>query len=1035
MTEKFRDKFDKPNAMIAAGVWLMAFVVYYLTNAATLSFWDCGEFLAAGYALGIPHPPGTPLYVMMARVFSLLPIDSDLAVRMNLLSVVSSSFTAMFGYLCAVRMLRAWFGDEVDRFGRFLIYAGSVCGAAFVAFSHTNWINSTEAEVYGLAMAISLAMLWLTLTYIEHRGSPRAGCLVAMIVYLGFLGIAVHMTVFLMLPVLALAFIIKRDTPVITWYLVALFFVSELYMIFALSSLPGEIPYYLPVGLVFLVYLFYVFSFESIPRLLIWVGGGFVLSMVPFFKVTLDAIQRVETTSASGGGVWAIAGQVAFGALVLFGLYALMQGFSRKTSKGLKRHYLVVASFVGAAGVMVLLLFVPKGYTTFLVLSAVLAGILILLRWRHMHWPVLVAVLGSSMVILGIGEFAYGIGIALVVVLVMGLKFRLATWRTAVAILVMAVIGFSIHLFIPMRSAHHPYLNENNPSKDLSTTINFLERKQYGSMGMVERMFLRRADWSHQFGDYPRLGFWRFFDQQYGLVDSKFVILFLFGLFGIWEMIRKRAVLGLPLLLLILISTVGLILYMNFSDGTRDVPGVASDHIEVRDRDYFFSPGFILYGLIIGIGITIGIQHVRTATVYLSKGARYAAVGLSMLLLLLPALAVTQNYYSCDRSRNYIPYDYAWNLLQSAEENAVFFTNGDNDTFPLWCLQEVYGVRRDVAVVNLALANTPWYVKQIQTTMGVDMGWTDEHIDNLRPFRLPDQARLQAQGQDLGSNVFGYLGVSVREMDSLRADHAPYGQTFRLRDMVIDKIIYSQLGRRPVNFSVTCGRSTQRYLGEPIFNRLSLIGMAWRVNKEGNSQNVDIERAVEYFTSPDKFRARGVADETIHKSGTAERLTRNWINGFMMTADSLRVAGDYERAEMLVRRGHELIPHAVEPIDFLITLHSERGQPEELQEFLLSLDVGVTERVRALLGNAYRQAGDTAQASVVYEELLSDSPKNRTAFEALLQMYFSSKQYPEMVSLLTRWLEHNPNDTRVRNMLSEIETMRDEQRGRDSNSQ
>ncbi len=1035
MTNKFWDSLDKTNVSIAAGVWLMAFVVYYMTKAATLSFWDCGEFLAAGYALGIPHPPGTPLYVMLARFFSLLPIDSDLAVRMNLLSVASSSFTAMFGYLCSVRLLRAWFGDKPDRLGQFLIYAGSVSAAAFLAFGHTNWINSTEAEVYGLAMAISVAMLWLTLIYVEHRGSPRAGCLVALIAYLGFLGIAVHMTVFLMLPVLALAFIVKRDAPTITWYLVAVFFVAELYMIFALSSLPGEIPYYLPVGIVFLVYLFYVFSFENIPRLLLWAGGGFALAMVPFYKVTLDALRRIESTPGTADGIWTFVGQIAFAGLVLFGLYALMQGLSKKTHREMKRHYLVVASFVGAAAVMVLLLFLPKGYETFLFLSALLALSLIVSRWRHMHWPVLVAVLGSSMIIIGIREFAIGLGVAAVVVLVLGLKFNLPTWRTALAILVVAMVGFSVHLFIPMRSAHHPYLNENNPSEDLTTTINFLERKQYGSMSMVERMFIRRADWSHQFGDYPRLGFWRFFDQQFGLVDSKFVILFLFGLFGIWEMIRKRAILGLPFLLLILISTVGLILYMNFADGTRDVPGVASDHIEVRDRDYFFSPGFIFFGMIIGIGITIGIQYVRNATAHLSRGVQCGAVGMSLLLLLLPTFALAHNYHICDRSRNYIPYDYAWNLLQSADENAVLFTNGDNDTFPLWCLHEVYGVRRDVAIVNLALANTPWYVKQIQNTMGVDLGWTDEQIDNLRPFRLPDQAALQARGQELGSNVYSYLGISNRELDSLHALHVPYGQTFRLNNMVVDKIIYSQLGRRPVNFSVTCGRSTQRYLGEPIYHRLSLIGMAWRVNEEGSGQNVDLERSLEYFTSPDGFRARGVNDSTLYMNGTAERLTRNWINGFMMTADSLRIAGDYDRAEALVRRARDMIPHADESIEFLITLYSEMGRPEELEEFLSTLKTDVTDRMRALLGSAYREAGDTAQATVVYDDLLNRDATNRTAFDALLQIYFSTKQYSEMVSLLKRWLAYTPNDERVRNMLSEIETMREEQLGRDSNPQ
>ena len=171
MSNKLRDNVDPVNAVVAFGIWLLTLTVYALTRAATLSFWDCGEFIAASHILGVPHPPGTPLYVMIGRIFTLMPIASDIAARLNLLSSLCSSITAVFGYLAAVRILRLWFGSMESVYVRLLVYGGAASGALFLAFGLTNWTNSVEAEVYGMAMMFLTAILWLALIYLEHKGS------------------------------------------------------------------------------------------------------------------------------------------------------------------------------------------------------------------------------------------------------------------------------------------------------------------------------------------------------------------------------------------------------------------------------------------------------------------------------------------------------------------------------------------------------------------------------------------------------------------------------------------------------------------------------------------------------------------------------------------------------------------------------------------------------------------------------------------------------------------------------------------------
>ncbi len=1021
MKRYFGPQFDRINAQVAIGVWLSSSVVYWLTRAATLSFWDCGEFITAAHYLAIPHPPGSPLWVIIGRLFTLIPISADIGVRLNFLSGFCSAFTALFSYLSAVRILRYWFGTASDRFTRILIYGGAASGALFVAFGLTNWTNSVEAEVYGMSMMILMGILWLTLVYFEERGSMTSERIMLVIVFAAFLSIGVHMTTFLIFPVAALFFIIKKTAPSSTWFAVAVFFAAELYLIFALSSRPNEIPYYLPVAILFLLYLFYIFSFDKIPRMFMWAGYGFMLVMVPLLARAFIAVRGIDpVVSNQWLDLTGMAGLVGFGVLILFGLYCLSKYFARSADKKHRTQLLPLILFTLASVIMVGLLYVPKGYTSFLIISVLMAAALTAWIWRGINWPILVAVVSISTVIIGLELFFYSMLVGTLLILVLGLLFGLPRWKTALMVIVVAALGMSVNLFVPIRSAQQPYLDENNPSESYTATINFLERKQYGSMGMIERMFRRRAEWSHQFGVYQRMGFWNFFHQQYGLVGPKFVFLFLLGLFGLWEIVRRRPRVGLPFVVLLLISTAGLVLYMNFADGTRQLPN-GSDYIEVRERDYFFTPGFILFGLSIGLGSAIALQYLREAVARFSLIPRKIVMASSLVLLLLPSFALAQNYYLCDRSRNYMPYDYAWNLLSCADENAILFTNGDNDTFPLWCLQGVYGVRTDVTIVNLALANTKWYIKQVQSSLGLDLGWSESHIDGLRPFHVPDSASLDQRQQYVDKEVYAYLRVSDREMDSLYRLGVPYNTTFRLNSQVMDKIIYSYLGKRPINYAVSVGGGPRRYLGRSVDTMLSLSGMMWRLSQAGGGQRTDIERSIEFFTGDNGFRARGVNDPTVSKNEATRRLTKNYANGFLMVGDALRARGDLEQAQHLVARAVELIPHSAAAVEFLAAVYAERGMIEPLSALLTDAQAGDKRWLQTLLARTQRSHNLDAEAEDILSAVLAANPDYRPAFEELMRFYFETNRVSDMKTLLQQWLQTNPNDQRVRAMLAELQ--------------
>ena len=984
--QNLRKDFDITNAAVGFCVWLVILVVYTLTKAPTLSFWDCGEFIAASSILGVPHPPGTPLYVLIGRLFALIPTSADIAVRVNMLSVVSSSFTALFSYLVAVRVLRSWFDGTKTGATRLLIYGGGAAGAFFIAFGLTNWNNSVETEVYGLAMMLIMAILWLTLIYVKNRSTALGNGLLLLIMYLGFVGIGIHMTTFLIIPVVVLFFILKDTAGPHTWFAVATFFALELYMIFALSSRPGEIPYYLPVAIVFIFYLFFVFSFEKIPRLYMYVLAGFLFAIFPLYgnvyELVVNGSKGVLSTDASS--TLSLVGYVAYGGLILFALFCLFKYLSVKKKTG-NEQYLVVSLFILAAAVATVILYFVKGYSAFLVLTAAAGLVLLLVTFRHVNWSILLAVLAGSLVMIGVYPFLYGMAVAAVVILIMGLFFKLPDWKIGLMILVVAALGFSVNVYTPVRSARQPIINMNNPSKDLATTVAFLERKQYGSVSMVERMFTRRSEWSNQFGMHRRMGFWGFFSEQYGFNGPKFVILFLIGVFGIWEIVRRRPKLGLPLLIMLLISSVGLVLYMNFADGTRQNMVTGRDYLEVRDRDYFFTPAFIFFGMAIGCGLSILIQFIRESVASIGPAVHKVALYATPVILILPLYALAHNYPICDRSNNYTAFDYGWNILASAEENAILITSGDNDTFPIWCLQEAYGIRKDVKNVNLSLANMKWYMKQVKNNLGVNLGWSETDIDNLRPIRLQD------------------------------------GTVLRFQDQVVNAIIENNLGRVPINFAVTVSSGARKYWGKNIDSLLVLRAMVFSMAEHGQKMTVDRDMTVGFYTDSTRFLSRGVDDPSVYKDEVTFRLTKNYANAMLMVADEMRKEGDLDGAEKIARVAVEKIPYAPDAVTFLAALYAEQGDTEKLKELLAATGDLDTRRIQVMLARAEAEKGNVVEAERIFVELLTADPSYRSAFDELMRLYYRENQIGAMRQLLQTWLRFNPADERIRTLLKELD--------------
>jgi len=835
---------DRVSLLISLFVFLTSFAVYFKTMAPTVSFWDCGEFIACAYILGIPHPPGSPLFVLLGRIFTMIPLFDQIAARVNFISVLTSALTVWLGYLVIVKLITRWDGDDQNLWLRMGRYAGGMVGSFFLAFSMTFWSNAVEAEVYGVSMLLMMLILFLSLIWMETRNTPKGDRLLVLMVYLGLLSTGIHMTVYMVMPAVFLLIVLTDRRKLLDWR----FWLTGLVLVLVVHSVTP-----------------------------------FLISLGVWLLLTL-----IFTLSAKAKKSWALCFWITF------------------------------------AGVM----------------------------------------------------------------------------------------GYSTQLFIPIRASLNPAINENNPS-NWQSFKRFLERKQYGEQSMISRMFYRRGTWANQFGTKERMGFWGFFREQYMPKSMWMVPLFL-GLWGIWEQIRRRKREGVMLLFLILACTVGLVLYMNFADGTRPDPLTGQIiRLEVRDRDYFFTPGFMFFALAMGLGTFGVIKNLGDLFVKRFKPFQPILGIIVAVLLALPLLALKKNYHRNDRTGNWIPYDYAYNHLMGCDKDGMLVTNGDNDTFPLWFLQNVEKIRQDVRVINLSLLNADWYILQLKDIWKVPINLTYEQIKGV-PTRMSD-GRVVPRPR-------------VPHYDPIRKQKRflfPYydektKRVMRIQDMMVENILLANQWRYPFYFARTVPSSNRVGLDDHVVRE----GLVDRVVPEKGKDMIDPERYHKNLW--EVYRYRGLADMDVYKDETTVGLLMNYSERFIELAEYYLKNDQREKAKAELEKAVEVLPDYYRTHLQLYKLYLDEGKTEKADSLLDAYE----ERMNALikrcpqillyyqyLGLAYQAREKFEQAEEIMQRAYQMNPSDRMTFQILRQLYLYSKKFDKLVQLLNGWLEEHPDDEQSRRLL------------------
>jgi tetratricopeptide (TPR) repeat protein len=430
--------------------------------------------------------------------------------------------------------------------------------------------------------------------------------------------------------------------------------------------------------------------------------------------------------------------------------------------------------------------------------------------------------------------------------------------------------------------------------------------------------------------------------------------------------------------LLFLLTSFFLIFYMNFTDH------------EVRDRDYFFAPAFFLWGGWMGLGATAILLWIRRAPGRIAAAAPAAGAIAAVLLLLVPVAALAMHFHTHDRRGNYIANDYAWNILTSLGRDAILFTNGDNDTFPLWYLQEVEGVRKDIRVVNLALLNTQWYIWQLKhLEPKVPLSYTDEEIQDLEPFRKRD-----------GAIVY-------------------------VKDRAVVNIVRANQWERPIYFAVTVAE----LMGLDKQKRLRLEGLVWRLSEKEETTVVDVEKCTENLY--EHYRYRGILDddgnldERVAKNVNQRKLITNYSAAFSRLAIQQRNDGNYDDAirnmEMAGRisTGYRVYEALMGP------LYVEAERYEEAEAFFQKRMAEGPESLSPYLGLAFirERQGEREEAERLYEEGIRIAPRVQDSYLGLVRLRIGSGDIEGARRALVEWLAVRPDDEQARAQLGELDRL------------
>ena len=959
-------------------VFLVSLIVYWKTVQPSVSFWDCGEFIAASFYLQVPHPPGAPFFLLLGNVFSKIPFFENVGFRINLISVFSSAFAVFFLYLVAVKLINIFKGKNPENlFDGIATYTAAAVGAFSLAFSDTFWFNAVEAEVYAFSTFLVAAITYLILRWYERADNKDSEKYILAIAYLVGLSTGVHlMSVLTIVPVVMVIFFKKylEDEEALkkTGYILLVH--AGIILLIALIWWAGQTSTTPPTGEEYT-------DFDSKFKMM-FVGISAVLMGIFWRKVFNKNSFYLP---------------IIIGGVALFATYP-----------GVVKYLPAIMSSIGKENIIVELVI-------FLLILALL-GYAVRFSVKNSK-PTLHMVFMSTIFIL---------------------------------------LGFTTFSMVIIRANQNPPMNENEPDT-FPELEKYLNREQYGDFPTFKRRFTSEPHQQGVYTNYPsdllffynyqmnhmmtRYWLWNYagregwvqddaaniapfnsignvigkvFNVKFEgkVADSLFGIPFLLGLFGIYYHFRRDWKMASIFMVMFILMGYLTAFYQN------------QQQPQPRERDYFYVGAFFVFSIWIAIGVQGLFDLIKEKIKKPSYGNAAAVAVLIFSVILVPVNMIRANYFTHDRSRNWVPWDYSYNILQSTAPGGVLFTNGDNDTFPLWYLQDVEGVRRDVKIVNLSLLNTDWYVRQLKNNDPYKVGTVKIRIPDSRinatdlrpaqwaPTDLTIPTPKPRNREELAKIINEYSIIDTSLISSGKLTwKMPNTLTFgdikavRVQDIMVKEIIEANNWERPIYFDVTCSDDSKIGLQD----YLKMEGMSFRLVPEKRTPGREfvnekiLKQQLAGSNEPSKeykpgFRFTGLNDPTIFFDENHTRMIQNYRNAFMRMAVYYRSMGDNKNVIASLNSMNEKLPYKT-----------------------LGMDTGLLFEV----ANLYLESGDKEKFNMVSKDVeeqalagLEQNPDDVNSYynpyRILIETYEKTEQYEKLLALWQKLETMFPNDPTVK---------------------
>ena len=745
--------FNKWNTIIGWLAFAIALVTFTLTVEPTMSFWDCGEYIATAAKLEVGHPPGAPLFQMMGAFFAMFATDKDhIALMVNMMSVFSSAFTILFLFWSSTMILRKLVArfTEINTNNAVAILGGSFVGALAYTFSDSFWFNAVEAEVYAMATLLISLLFWLGIRWEQEMDSPRGNRWLLIISLVVGLSFGVHFMALLTIPSIGFLYYFKHyKTITVKNFIVAnivvvaiLLFIFKLLLpltmaffgkteIFMINSL--GMPF--DSGTVFVTLLLIAFFYfglkytkqkglvfyNTIILCVLFILIGFSTWMMLPIRANANTVIN-ENKPSDAAEVLAYYNREQYGVNPLFYGPQYSDSFA-----GLDEEtpYLDKAPNYerdNKTGKYV----ITNNYKNAEQNSDNKHKAILPRMWSTEH-------IENYMNFTQVLDFKikpeYSEEKELVDII--------AEFRKAYAQKQIDTEGY-----ISFLKSYGEYLNIEKPST--WDNLSFMVEYQFGYMYWRYLMWNFTGRQNDIQGKYDNLdGNWlsgiSFIDEMHlgsqenlpsDVLNNKgrnvyFFLPLILGLIGLMYHANKDLKSFYVLLVLFLFTGFALKIYLN------------ERPFEPRERDYALVGSFYVFAIWIGFGVYAIYDTVKN---YLQPKIAGPVIIVGCLLA-APVLMASQNWDDHDRSDRYTAIAMAKNYLNSCEANAILFTIGDNDTFPLWYAQEIENVRTDIKIVNTSLFMTDWYIDQMKMksykSAGLPISFThDQYVGDKLDYAI-----------------------------------------------------------------------------------------------------------------------------------------------------------------------------------------------------------------------------------------------------------------------------------------------------------